>query len=316
MGRLRWLLLFALGCDLFPADLYRQDAAPPDAGASPVLPLVGECLDPPLLEQEVVNAPVDLDGHPDSEGGGRCGLTTPGNDAYFAIPMEAGEKWHVHVHTRPSLGFDPAIAILDGCDGACAKAIDHCRADQDEHLSFVAPAAGTYVVRLDGANPGGGLYDVLVVQPVCGDGGGREHSESCDDGNTVSGDGCDSRCRAELGSGDGEVEPNDDPSEANVLVGPVSVTGRIGGRCDLDYFVVAHPGGPLVATLGALDGGPCVAPSATLELVDAAGSVLAAGAPTADGCARLERSVAEGELFLRVDADPEAPDFAYALAIE
>jgi len=315
---IRWLLLLlALGCDLFPADLYRQDGALPDATDRPEVSTVDECGgEVPALEQEVVNAPIDLSDDTNGDDGARCGLTTPGNDAYFAIPMAAGEKWHVHVQARPSLGFDPAIAVLDGCAGECVAAMDHCRTDQDEHLSFVAPADGIYVVRLDGHLEGGGLYDLLVAQPVCGDGGAPEHSETCDDGNTESGDGCDSRCRAELGSGDGEIEPNDDLTGANVLVAGSTVHGRIGGRCDQDYFVMAHGGGPLVAVLGGRDDGPCAAPSASLELVDSSGTLLASGAPEGTLCARLEHSAPASELYLRVDADPTAPDFEYEVSAE
>lgn len=317
VGRLVPLCLLVLGCDLFPAELYQQDAAISDAGDSPVVPMVDECVgELPALEQEVVNAPVDLSARTDGDDGGSCGLTTPGNDAYFAIPMDAGEKWHVHVHTRASLGFDPAIAVLDGCDGACVAAMDHCRVDQDEHLSFVAPEAGTYVVRLDGRLEGGGIYDLLIAQPVCGDGGGPEHSETCDDGNTESGDGCDSRCRAELASGDGEMEPNDDRTGANVVAAPSTVTGRIGGRCDVDFFAIDHAGGPLVLTLGAVGGGSCAPTAPTLALVDGSGAMVASGVSDGDGCARLEHSAGTGELLLRVDADPESPDFQYELSIE
>ncbi|MBO6939158.1 MAG: DUF4215 domain-containing protein [Deltaproteobacteria bacterium] len=313
MRRLALLVLLA-GCDLFPPELLEQDGGAPDARAPAVVAMSDECGDAPVLEQEVVNAPIDLRARTDGFDGALCGLDAPGNDAFFAIPMEAGEKWHVHLHVRATLGFDPTLAVLDGC-GTCAAAIDHCAVDQEEHLTFVAPADGTYVVAIDGRLSGGGVYDLLVSQPVCGDGGVPEHSETCDDGNTTDGDGCDSRCRAELASGDGEVEPNDDPTGANVLAAPGSFAGYIGGRCDEDHFVVAHGGGRLVATLGGQDGS-CASPSATLELLDAAGTVLATGTPEGELCARLEATAPPGELLLRVDADPQSDAFRYEVSVQ
>ncbi len=309
------LLLLLAGCDLFPPELLVEDGGAPDAGGPPVVAMSDECTaDLPVLEQEVVNAPLDLRARTDAFDGALCGFDAPGSDAFFAIPMEAGEKWHVHLHARASLGFDPVLAVLDGC-GTCAAAIDHCAVDQEEHLTFVAPAAGTYVVAIDGRLSGGGIYDLLVSQPVCGDGGVPEHSETCDDGNTEDGDGCDSRCRAELASGESEAEPNDDPTGANVVSAPGIFRGYIGGRCDQDYFAIAHGGGPLVATLGGQDGA-CTAPSASLELLDDAGAVLATGAPEGELCARLETSSPPGELWLRVDADPESEAFQYEVSIE
>lgn len=316
MGTRALLVVLLAGCNLFPSELYRGDGGALDAGRLPVVAMSDECVgELPALEQELVNAPVDLSGRIDHFEGASCGLEAPGNDAFFAIPMVAGEKWHVHLHTRASFGFDPVVAILESCGGECVAALDHCRTDQDEHLSFVAPADGTYVVAIDGRLTGGGVYDLLVSQPVCGDGGVPEHSETCDDGNLTDGDGCDSRCRAEIPSGGGEVEPNDDETGANVVAAPGSVLGYIGGRCDRDYFAVTHGGGPLVATLAAQEG-PCAAPSATLELLDASGAVLALGAPAGALCARLEATAGAGELWLRVDADPTAPAFEYEVRLE
>jgi len=307
-------LLF-LGCDLFPPELYLADGGGSDASGPPIVAMADECsAELPALEQEVVNAPLDLSARSDAFDGALCGLDAPGNDAFFAIPMEAGEKWHVHLHARASLGFDPVVAILDGC-GSCAAAMDHCGIDQEEHLTFVAPAADTYVVAVDGRLSGSGVYDLLVAQPVCGDGGVPEHSETCDDGNTLDGDGCDSRCRAELASGASEVEPNDDPTSANVLTVPTTVRGYIGGRCDRDYFAFSHAGGPFVVGLGA-QGGGCGAPSVTLELLDENGAVLATGLPEEGRCARLEASPPAGALFVRIDADPTANAFQYELSIE
>lgn len=59
------------------------------------------------------------------------------------------------------------------------------------------------------------------VSPICGD-GRLDPGEECDDGNTLSGDGCDASCRMELGSpscGNGIVEADEECDDANEFEG-------------------------------------------------------------------------------------------------
>ncbi len=311
------VLLLLAGCDLFPEDLYMHDAAPADRASAPTLAIAETCGEAPLAPGPVTNAYVDLstsrhdpDACPDAPGG---------PEAWFALAVRAGERWHVHVTDRNRLGIDPSLRVLPACaDAVCpagALTMNECGVGQDEHLSFVAETDGTWRVALEAQ---GGAVDVLVNQPVCGNGPPAEHAEGCDDGNRVGGDGCDARCRVELEdlATPREREPNDDPTMANHVVAPLVFTGEAGGRCDVDYFTFEHVGGPLRVGLTTGDGA-CAEPSLQVELLrgetSAALERLGAGDP---GCGGLALDAPAGELHLRVRAAETAPGVTYRVALE
>jgi cysteine-rich repeat protein len=54
--------------------------------------------------------------------------------------------------------------------------------------------------------------------PVCGD-GNIDLGEECDDGNTVSGDGCSGICQLEVGCGNGVIEGNEECDDGNIVSG-------------------------------------------------------------------------------------------------
>lgn len=204
----------------------------------------------------------------------------PGNDAFFAVDMAQNERWHFHVKVpqQSPEKYDPAVYILPSCDDrACVKTAsqDECGAGRDEHLSFIAPTAGRYFIGVDSAlTPGAAVWSVFAIHPVCGN-KSKEHSESCDDGNAKSGDGCSADCATEVGEGGMEGEPNDDAIGANPLrlapdpVGKVQVGGSIKNGCDFDVYAVTVPaGGSVEATV--LDGSGLACTGATklkLELI-------------------------------------------------
>jgi cysteine-rich repeat protein len=187
------------------------------------------------------------------------GQSALGNDGFFSVDMTAGKKWHFHVKVTPGTSADPTVYVLDsGCqDSVCQRGwgLNECVAGQDEHFSFFPPRDGKYLVGVDTITAGGEPMQVLAVQPDCGN-GVKEHSETCDDGNLVAGDGCDPSCRNEIPflNSDVEVEPNDEPTaNANVLQfedGSVSIGGQVGGKCDFDSYAVSVPeGGSVMAAL-------------------------------------------------------------------
>ena len=197
------------GCDYFPEELLdgatADDGGTGDAGEAFVL--ADTCLgDVPMLTSALSDVTVDLSTLDDdiSDIGFCTGADAPGNDGFFGVEMAAGDKWHFHLRTTSGGGLNPAIYVLDStCDSRrcmAGDAIDICGVGRDEHLSFVAPQDGTYFVGIDSRISGSASYQLVAVQPVCGD-GVVEHSETCDDRNTDDGDGCDSLCRAELNSG-------------------------------------------------------------------------------------------------------------------
>jgi cysteine-rich repeat protein len=202
------------------------------------------------------------------------GHVEQGNDGFFGVDLRAGERWHFHIHPLTP-GIDTALYVLSTCDDrSCSTGDgeDECGPDRDEHMTFVAPSTGRFLVGISSRAPGGGRFDMLAIHPVCGN-GIKEHSESCDDGNTRSGDGCDDHCRSELYPPRAmEVEPNDDTEGANEVkvtpAAPITVSGRLGGRCDQDTFAVQVPAGASIrATMLDSNGAVCPAGSPPLQMM-------------------------------------------------
>ncbi len=272
---IRFALVFALGfavaCDLFPRDLIDADGGTGDGSVS--LPLSETCVSDVPMVTAGTNAEFDLSSFADdvSAVAGCTGETTPGGDGFFGVEMAANEKWHFHVRNTSGSGFDPAIYVLDSaCDARrCGPTdgIDRCAGNRDEHLTFVAPRAGVFYVGLDSKEAGGGSYELLVIRPECGD-GNVEHSETCDDMNTESGDGCDSQCRVELSAGArSEEEPNDDFTGANVVPADgLDVDGQLTSECDVDLFVVDVTTGNVNVDVLGVGGVVCSDPGPALDL--------------------------------------------------
>ena len=338
------LVVLVAACDEFDPALYMSDGgtSPDDAGAQDAGPdplLSDTCLgELPLRESSADNRLVDTTALADDIGevGACTGENAPGNDGFFAIEMEAGDKWHFHVRSMTS-GRNPSIYVLgSSCDvRTCdtGDAIDRCGDDSDEHLSFIAPARGTYRVAIDDRNAGGGAYTVLALRPTCGNGGMPEHSEGCDDGNAVAGDGCDDRCRPELSAAAAnEREPNDDPTGANVVgadVGaPLTVAGSIGGRCDIDTYLVNVPAGgaSLRVTMLNRSSAACAEGTAPIEMVlwDASGRTAAGdgsvrtgnACPVIDEMHAFAQRLPAGEHLLTVAMDETERTFDYRLRFE
>ena len=339
MTRRTLLLAGSLGlslaaCNFFDASLYKE--AEMDAGSdasTPGLSFVDTCRGTvPMVTETVLDTPLDLSLFADdfSDLASCTGEDTPGNDAFFAVPMVAGEKWHFHV--RADDVSNPSIYVLDSCDARTCQpgdAIDVCGEGRDEHLSFVAPSAGTFFVGIDSRLAGGPSYQVLAIRPTCGN-GELEHSEGCDDGNTTPGDGCDDQCRHEVrAAAPAEEEPNDDFTAANYLVadgaGASVAQGQLGGRCDFDMFAVDVPeGGSIQVTMGDTSGNPCdTVPVFTMALLrpDAA-TTLGVGAATMDNeCPSIgadetfAQGLPAGVYYLRVTTDEDAARFDYRLDV-
>lgn len=244
---------------------------------------------------------------------GDPGAVWNGADGFFAVEMQAGEKWHFHANEL-SGADDPAMYVLDTCDERTCEVgdgADLCAVGSPEHLSFVPEVDGRYLIGIDSRLAGGAVLDLVVVRPVCGN-DVLEHSESCDDGDTMPGDGCDELCRRELADGDDEVEANDDFTGTNrVLVQveeQVEVNGQLRAPCDVDMFAIDVPqGGRVQAQIAARGGQQCV-DGVSLGLVDLDGVTLlgSGGAgldlcPTIDGDDGFAIGLESGTYFLRVE---------------
>jgi len=325
------LTLAASGCDVFDPALYMMspvtpDAAPPTPDAATGPAFADRCLGiGPLMSSSSIELDIDtnnLNGD-FSEVVACVGHDLPGNDGFVALEMTGGDKWHVHVNPVTP-GFDPAVYILASCDErACSKvtAIDECGADKSEHLSFLAPQTGTYFVGIDSAARGGGASKVLIFRPTCGN-GTTEHSETCDDTNKVSGDGCDSLCRKEFtAAAITELEPNDDPRAANVLaVAGRSMTamGVVASRCDHDMYSVSLPQpGTIRATLSATTAA-CGIEGAPIDLaLLGADGLTAVTSMTSTNCPVVEgKDLAPGEYFVVVRRPSGEMSWPYQLLVE
>jgi cysteine-rich repeat protein len=315
----------AAGCRVFDERLYleaeaaRADAASAADAPADGLPLVvpGERCDQPVPAVTSSGTAFLVDTtrlNNDQRAVGMClpsGLQGP--DGFLGVAMSQGERWHIHANPRTATA-NAALYVLASCDDRTCQSghgVDDCGPGQSEHLSFVAPRTQTYFVGIDSRDPGGGgVFDVLVVRPTCGN-KDKEHSENCDDGNTDPGDGCDERCRTELKDGQGaEVEANDDRWSANVLVlgdgvKSVWVTGAVRDVCDIDMFAVRLPAGASLKTrLSDRAGTGCPAAGLKLEVLDAEGGALWTGRAEADGCLALAAGPvpAAAEYFVRITA--------------
>jgi cysteine-rich repeat protein len=331
------LALVVSGCNVFDPALYMKGPVPPDAGldlgADEVMPAASafsdRCLSiTPLAAASSIELNIDTNNFKGdfSEVVACVGHDLPGNDGFVALDMLAGQKWHVHVNpVSPS--FDPAVYILASCDErACSKvtAIDECGPGKSEHLSFLAPQTGTYFVGIDSAATGGGVSSVLIFRPTCGN-GIAEHSETCDDNNGVSGDGCDSLCRKEFNApAVTELEPNDDPRAANVLTAAdkgMTVNGQVASRCDHDMFSVtlARQGtirAKVSATLAACGSeGAAV----SLALIGSDGLTAVPGVTTTmtSDCPAVEANdLLPGEYFLVLRRPTGETSWPYQLVVE
>jgi cysteine-rich repeat protein len=138
----------------------------------------------------------------------------------------------------------------------------------------------------------------------CGN-GTLDAGEQCDDGNTLSGDGCGATCQDEA-TQVSEVEPNNFAAQANAVAAlPVSVLAQIRPRTDMDYFAFTVTAGTRLR-LQTFDasGVTCDAVDTYLELCDTDGVTALASSDDGGGgtCSLIaERSLSQaGTYFARV----------------
>lgn len=253
-----------------------------------------------------------------------------GPDAFFALEAGAGDRWHIAV-TPEDESVDAAIVVLGACDPqACLDVMDRCGAGDAEEITIVADQARTFLIGVDSVTEGVGTpVDITAIKTQCGD-GVLDHGEACEDGNLDAGDGCDPACRIELADAvNSEVEPNNWKTEGNVIAvgGEVRITGRLGGSCDTDHFVLtAEEGDTIVATLtdGAELACGAAAPAVMMKLIQqSTGTQRGAGTPGGAGgnCPSIEvgdafnESLPAGEYHLVMAADRDSESFDYVLVI-
>lgn len=327
------------------------DAGPVDAGndaAIPTLALADFCtvassvpmIPRPAVTTDAVSAAflVDTTGLMDDVSAvAACTSTVEnGRDGFASVMMVHGERWHFHLR-RPTGGANAALYVLDSscdertCSGGAGQ--DLCGTSADEHFSFVAPSDGLYFIGVDSEATGGFMGELDVIHPVCGD-HMKQHSEGCDDGNTMGGDGCDSSCRTELASGASEAEANDDPYSSNHLIlaatNPTTVTGHIASACESDVFAFDVPMGRTgaISLSVALAAGGCPTDNTTpIELsvlsTDGSSTLATTTLGAAGGCPMLPATgtlsaLTPGTYYARIRSIAPAPDrpLDYRLSID
>lgn len=321
------LALAVPGCfGNFDPALYRAaDAGSADAGP-PRLALADFCTDVPAVTLSGTTFVIDTTGLSDDvrDVAGCLGRTAPGHDGFVGLAMTRGDRWHFHVRQPAGSGIDPMLYVLDGCDERNCDAdyaIDACGADANEHLSFVAPHDGVYYVGVDTAAAGGFTGTLEIYRPTCGN-GVRQHSENCDDGNLVDGDGCDALCRTELaGALAAETEVNDDFYAANRVLGAGAraVLGEIGTRCDADTYAFDATGTSVTATIGPRGGGACPATAPRLRVSVHTAAGIEIGATAVEPCPTLTVAVpSTGSVLVRVYAAENDAEraFPYQLSFD
>ncbi len=203
------------------------------------------------------------------------GVIQTEDDDYFAVDMTEGQRISVEVEGM-RLGrifFDPCVELLDADGQPVAASDDEPAAYQDAFLSYIAPAAGRYFVRLrDSAYQGNdqstyllhigdfprpeAVYPPAVVagQPtevtVLGDARGDSKQMVTAPAGTVGL--YDFHCADEAGVAPSgfplelvatppvlEVEPNNSLKEATRMAAPGTAAGVIGAEKDRDHFVVS-----------------------------------------------------------------------------
>lgn len=269
---------------------------------------------------------------------GCINTAAPGNEGFFKIEVQPGERWHFHLQ---GIGggrvSNPSLYMTQDCDlRTCGNTSDLCGDNQDEHFSFIPDRPGTWFLGIDDGNAGGGQYRLLAFRNTCGD-GQKEHGEACDDDNVMPGDGCDNACRVELAPNANvmESEPNDSLTDANVVrfAAPsggsttTTVSGLISGCPAEDFFVIklAAAGRSIRAEMLNGSRNPCTTapPSGiAIHLLDAAGTELGAGevragnmCPTINEDDGFAVDLEQGAYFVQITGPVSETGFAYQLRL-
>ncbi len=336
---LAWSLVPLLGaCDVFDASLYQEAE---DGGQHlDRIELADRCTgDMPLVESSHGPRTLSTLGLTDTFNGdiAACtGAAEPGNDGFFQVEMERDDKWHFHLRLTDA-GTNPALYVLRSCDErACSSqtSLDECGTGRDEHMSYLAPSNGTFIIGVDSRSAGGADYELEAVRTECGNGGQPEHSETCDDGNHEAGDGCSPDCRAEVSVGSpDELEPNDESTNANVAIpdpgdGTIIVRGQLGGRCDFDMWALDVPDNSTVrATMLDANGDPCAEGGVgfALAMFHADGHTIAGegtaragnACPSFDEMDTFARDLESGRHYVRVTTiEDQATALGYRLELQ
>lgn len=215
------------------------------------------------------------------------------------------------------------VRILDVGDGACAKGfidsyVDILSADGTTILSsdddagegscsravLATAPIGDYFVRIQAAPKNmlsSFIYRLRIdeIENICGD-GTITPAEECDDGNSVSGDGCSANCTIEVN----DVEPNNTAGTANTFTAPWNAVLNPAGDVDVVRVDLANAANTFTATTTDQGTGACAAKTldTIVEILKSDGTtVLASGDDIVGNCgSALVTNPAAGTYFVRI----------------
>lgn len=125
----------------------------------------------------------------------------------------------VRVESLTLIDIENSSSYVKGLDSSNNELFNINAADQGDNSVQTINTNQTTVTtnRLEIGLDSSGAVDNLrycYVAPICGN-SNVEAGESCDDGNTSNGDGCDSQCQIEAFCGDGNIDPGEECDDGN-----------------------------------------------------------------------------------------------------
>jgi cysteine-rich repeat protein len=220
--------------------------------------------------------------------------------------------------TCANMKIDTKISIRNGA-GAILASDDDTGPGLCSIASLTGLPPGDYFIEVIDSPAGGALsfdYSLKVTfkLAVCGN-GAKEGLEQCDDGNTMSGDGCSPVCLFEMESEDEAGGNNSCQDTSGPYSPPVLIAGAITPIGDVDYFAFTVPAvaDVRVETFGPAGPGSCAAPINTqveLRGQDCASILVADDDDGLGGCSLINpasaadagaRHLPPGTYFVRVE---------------
>lgn len=224
------------------------------------------------------------------------------DDDTGAAPGQREVVYELHLASECSAVF--TVTGGEGFTGALSLRTSACETDEycmgiNEVDTFhVALDAGTYWAVVSGADASSNEF-MLTLEcnvPACGD-GLLNAEESCDDGNTVAGDGCEASCEPE--AADASVDTCGGATGAEPIAIGASEVLRI-------------PGSSMGSTIGATDSGTGTCMLQPDGFIVAAPDHVRRVRPTVDGTLKVTIGLGFDDVPL-CGADPEVePSFPFA----
>jgi cysteine-rich repeat protein len=164
------------------------------------------------------------------------------NDAVYVVTPSVSGTLRATVYTGPVSGasWDAQVYIRSDCATMTDLACANDAGSRGMETATTAVTAGTrYFVIVDGVSGSVGPFRLSLEIARCGD-GVLQTGETCDDGGTAAGDGCDPTCATEARCRANESEPNgyDAPDVASARCDESELFAAINPLSDNDFVSI------------------------------------------------------------------------------